>query len=85
MKFLKFLLVGKERANFSAINLFICCFCLDEVPLPLGVYDRLRYSIVALPEPSEYFNSFVIHVYIIYTKQLRAPLLLNRFYCTSIH
>ena len=27
-------------------------FLLKRFPLPLGAYDGLRYSIVALPEPS---------------------------------
>ena len=32
--------------------LFICGFCLERFPLPLGAWDGLRYFIVALPEPS---------------------------------
>ena len=41
--------VGEERA----INyLLLCSFCLERFPLSLGACDELRYSIVALPEPS---------------------------------
>ena len=35
---------GEERAYLSAIS--------ELFPLPLGAWDRLRYFIVALPEPS---------------------------------
>ena len=49
--------VGEERANLSAVvYLWLCGFCLERIPLPLGAWDGLRYFIVALPEPS-------IHVY----------------------
>ena len=45
--------VGEERANLSAVvYLYLCCFCLERFPLPLGAWDGLRYFIVALPEPS---------------------------------
>ena len=45
--------VGEERANLSAsVYPYICGFCLERVPLPLGAWDGLRYFIVALPEPS---------------------------------
>ena len=45
--------VGKERANLSAVvYLWLCGFCLERLPLPLGAWDGLRYFIVALPEPS---------------------------------
>ena len=45
--------VGEERANLSAVvYLYLCGFCLDRFPLPLGAWDGLRYFIVALPEPS---------------------------------
>ena len=45
--------VGEERANLSAVvYLYLCGFCLERFPLPLGAWDGLRYFIVALPGPS---------------------------------
>ena len=42
-----------KRANLSAsVYPYLCGFCLERVPLPLGAWDGLRYFIVALPEPS---------------------------------
>ena len=42
-------ILGKERANFSAIvYLKLFGFFSEVFPLPLGAWDRLRYSIVAL-------------------------------------
>ena len=42
---------GEERANLSAFHMFVrfalVWFCL--FPLPLGVWERLRFVIVALP------------------------------------
>ena len=50
--------VGEERANLSAsVYPYLCGFCLERVPLPLGAWDGLRYFIVTLPEPS--INYFV--------------------------
>ena len=50
--------VGEERANLSAsVYSYLCGFCLERVPLPLGAWDGLHYFIVALPEP--YINYFV--------------------------
>ena len=43
--------LGEERANLSAFRTFVrfalIWFCL--FPLPLGVWDELRFVIVALP------------------------------------
>ena len=43
--------LGKESANLSAFRTFVrfalVCFCL--FPLPLGVWEGLRFMIVALP------------------------------------
>ena len=43
--------VGEERANLSAFHMFVrfalVWFCL--IPLPLGVWEGLRFVIVALP------------------------------------
>ena len=45
--------VGEKRANLSAVvYLQLYGFCLERFPLPLGVWDGLRYFIVALREPS---------------------------------
>ena len=45
--------VGEERTNLSAVvYLFLCGFCLERFPLPLGAWDGLRYFIMTLPEPS---------------------------------
>ena len=42
-----------KRTNLSAVvYLWLCVFCLERFPLPLGAWDRLRYFIVALPELS---------------------------------
>ena len=43
--------LGEERANLSAFRTFVrfalVCFC--RFPLPLGVWEGLRFVIVALP------------------------------------
>ena len=43
--------LGEERANLSAFRTFVrfalVCFC--PFPLPLGVWEGLRFVIVALP------------------------------------
>ena len=45
--------VGEERANLPAVvYLYLCGFCLERFPLPLGAWNGLRYFIVVLPEPS---------------------------------
>ena len=45
--------IWEERANSSAIvYLYICGFYSERFPFPLGAWDGLPYSIVALPEPS---------------------------------
>ena len=45
--------VGEERANLPAVvYLYLCGFCLERFPLPLGAWDWLRYFVVALPDPS---------------------------------
>ena len=60
-------LVGEERANLSAIVYFLLCgFSSERFPLPLGAWDRLRYIIVALPEPSIYlFCCFIVFAFFI--------------------
>ena len=45
--------LGKRELVLSAVvYLLLCGFCLERFPLPLGAWDRLRYFIVALLEPS---------------------------------
>ena len=45
--------VGEERAIFSAIvYLYLNGFCQEGFSLPIGAWDRLCYSIAALPGPS---------------------------------
>ena len=58
--------LGEERANLSAFRMFVfvrfalVCFCL--FPLPLGVWEGLRFVIVAFPGLFSYlfFNTGVV-------------------------
>ena len=43
--------VGEEREYFSAFA-YLCGFCNEWFPLPLGAWDGLCYFIVTLPWPS---------------------------------
>ena len=53
--------LGEERANLSAFGTFVrfalVWFCL--FPLPLGVWERLWFVIVALPRLFSYFCFFL--------------------------
>ena len=40
--------LGEERANLSAFRTFVIVW-ICRFPLPLGVWERLRFVIVALP------------------------------------
>ena len=44
--------LGKRKLICLLFLLVILWFLLERFPLPLGALDRLRYFIVALPEPS---------------------------------
>ena len=43
--------LGEERANLSAFRTFVrfVLVCISRFPLPLGVWEGLRFVIVALP------------------------------------
>ena len=43
--------LGEERANLSAFRTFVrfVLVCICRFPLPLGVWEGLRFVIVALP------------------------------------
>ena len=41
--------LGKERANFSAFRTFVRFVWICRFPLPLGVWEGLRFVVVALP------------------------------------
>ena len=43
---------GRESLFICYCLLVIMWFLFERFPLPLGAWDRLRYFIVALPEPS---------------------------------
>ena len=54
----------EERANRSAVRAFVrfafVCFCI--FPLPLGVWERLRLVIVALPGLSSYLFLYKYYI-----------------------
>ena len=59
--------LGEERSNLSAFCMFVrfvlVWFC--QFPLPLGVWEGLRFVIVALPDFSLTF--FCGELFVIYT------------------
>ena len=62
--------LGEERANLSAFRTFVrfvrVWFCW--FPLPLGVWEGLRFVIVALPGPFSYLffgSSFCLYISLI--------------------
>ena len=50
--------LGEERANLSAFRTFVR-FVLVWFPLPLGVWEGLRFVIVALPGLFSYFFLYI--------------------------
>ena len=47
-----FVVVYLYVSGSDIVYLYLCGFCLERFPLPLGAWDGLRYFIVPLPEPS---------------------------------
>ena len=49
--------LGEERANLSVVRTFVrfVLVWICRFPLPLGVWERLRFVIVALPGLFSYF------------------------------
>ena len=62
--------LGEEIANLNAFS-YVCsiCACLDLSPLPLGVWEGLRYVIVALPGLFSYLLFFKQKLVLFYTRQ----------------
>ena len=46
--------LGKRAYLSPIVYLYLCGFCSERFPLPLGAWDGLRYFIVALPVSSIY-------------------------------
>ena len=57
--------LGEERANFSAFRTFVrfVLVWICQFPLPLGVWEGLRFVIVALPGLFSYLSFGVKGVY----------------------
>ena len=54
--------LGEERANLSAFRTFVR-FVLVKIcrfPLPLGIWERLRFVIVALPGLFSYLSCYLL-------------------------
>ena len=53
--------LGEERANLSAFRAFVrfVLVWICRFPLPLGVWEGLRFVIVALPGLFSYLNVYV--------------------------
>ena len=54
--------LGEERANLSGFRTFVrfVFVCICRFPLPLGVWEGLRFVIVALPELFSYLFFFFL-------------------------
>ena len=50
--------LGEERANLSAFRTFVRFVLVCRFPLPLGVWEGLRFVIVALPGLFSYLFFF---------------------------
>ena len=57
--------LGEERANLSAFRTFVrfVLVWICRFPLPLGVWEGLRFVIVALPGLFSYLSLFVVCVF----------------------
>ena len=57
--------LGEERANFSAFRTFVrfvlVWICRFPLPLPLGVWEGLRFVIVALPGLFSYLFCYIMN------------------------
>ena len=60
--------LGEDSANLRAFRTFVrfVLVWICRFPLPLGVWERLRSVIVALPGLFSYLFSIVIYIYYIY-------------------
>ena len=60
--------LGKERANLSAFRTFVrfVLVWICRFPLPLGVLERLRFVIVALPRLFSYLF-FTLCCFVVYS------------------
>ena len=59
--------LGEEIANLSAFRTFVrsVLLCICRFPLPLGVWEGLRYVIVALPGLFSYLYLLVVFIHIL--------------------
>ena len=58
--------LGEERANLSAFVWFVLVW-ISRFPLPLGVWEGLRFVIVALPELFSYLFLCIIFLILLKT------------------
>ena len=56
--------LGEETANLSAFRTFVrfVLVWICRFPLPFGVWEWLRFVIVALPGLFSYFNEMCLHL-----------------------
>ena len=60
--------LGEERANLSAFRTFVRFVLVCRFPLPLGVWEGLRFVIVALPGLFSYlFKQLLLDIFLFLT------------------